>query len=580
MICKSVRCSIQLSIQTSHRPELPNSPHEDHGPVYRELHLPGRYDSVHSRPVSPAEFPIRNKRRPFLIDPSQEPTPPVSGADDSTLTIDAYVSVKKPAVRPLLLKDPLITNPTNKNQSKSSEPRRQNIDDGPFETPPPTPVCSQPAAKPKLSPILAQGGFRTDFNSRSTGAGSDSDSAVEIVDTKKAWRPQRNKGIATLSKTLVKPKNDTGSVQKVDKGKDKDQNIEAAPSTNRLKGTEMAVDRLAKGRPSLVHRPRRNSPENRSRMDLHEVALRCRTTLFQSTSTHPSSRSFTPLNMPRPASIVGSLPPEELEVVFEFGVRGALEKMAADLGFAYKPVQLIFEQTKSFSKTLVVLRRIMEAGNKVGNEALAELTLEDDKEEEEEEEDEANQSHILDGLFFDTRHKPEAKRSSLNVKPFLDDDQISEYSPSTKYRAGQCSRLVKQGREEEALSRERQCNEPLPRNSSPPMQHLTQSPPPTLHPKAEPSDLTSDTGKLSEEEMYELFGGPLSQSTAEDSESQIQPKPNIQELKAEFIRLVTVTAHHTTALEEFEKKLDPDVVRAWTMEMILERTAPPLKSSP
>jgi len=189
--------------------------------------------------------------------------------------------------------------------------------------------------------------------------------------------------------------------------------------------------------------------------------------------------------------------------------------MAKDLRFAYEPVRLIFEQTKSFSKTLVVLPRIMEAGNKVGNETLAELALE--------EEEEANQSHILEGLFFDTRHKLEAKRSSLNVNPFLDDD-------------------------------------------------------PNLHLKAEPSDLTSDTRKLSEEEMYDLFGGPLPQSTVEDSQSLIQPE---QEVRAEFKRLtMTVTAHDTTALEEFKQKLDPDVLRAWTMELILERTAPPLKSSP
>jgi hypothetical protein len=830
-----------------HRPEPPNSPHEDHELVYpdlktlpspnlttRELYLPGQHDSAHSRPPSPAEVPIKSKRRPFLIHPSQEPTPPVSGADDSTLTIDARASAKKPAIRPLLLKDPLITDPTNKYQTKSIKLRRQNIDDDPFETPPLTPIRSQPAAKPKRPPILVQGGFRTAFNSRPTGAGSDSDSSVEIVETKKTWPPQRNKGVTSPSETLVKPKNDTGLVRRVDKGKGDDQKIEAAPltnakSTNRLKGTETVVNRLAEGgidenhgmdvddeqadgsalldkgvegktcfspiqlaanaqsnkrngkgraetesevcpsnvtkvnvtvntelgqasmvpdpppkrrqpvqvnavatsskvtladlpkissnpspqlpygsasmnveslspkpvqqrlvqssvsppsmaqissvqkmknyqplisheaglgtsstdsnipqsrplvlsrtlsagipstpdkadsvtlvekvelerklfedemplpaftstplnntkshkvdlrrmaaRPSLVHH---KSSEKRSpRMDLREVALRRRTSLFQSTSSRASSRSSTPSNMSRrqsrrSASIAGSLPPEELEVVFEFGVRGALEKMAADLGFAYKPVRLIFEQTKSFSKTLVVLRRIMEAGNKVGNETLAELALEDNEGEDDEEE-EANQSHILDGLSFDTRHKLEAKRPSLHVKPDLDDDQISEYSPPTKSRAGHFSRLVKQGREDEALSRERRRSGPLLRNSLPPTQPPTPSPPPTLHPKAQPGNLTSDTGKLSKEEMYDLFGGPLSQSTVEDSQSQIQPEPNVRELKAEFKRLATIVkAHDTTALEELEQKLDPDVLRAWTIELILEQTAPPLKSS-
>ncbi|EDR11090.1 uncharacterized protein LACBIDRAFT_324598 [Laccaria bicolor S238N-H82] len=816
-------------------PELPKSPYEDHEVAYpdlktlpspnlttRELHLPGQYDSAYSRPASHAEVPIQSKRRTFLTHPSQEPTPPVSGADDSTLIINARVPAKKPAIRPLLLKDPSITNPTHKNHIKSSKLRRQNIDDDPFETPPPTPIRSQPAPKPKRPPILVQGGFRTAFNLGPTGAGSDSDSAVEIVEAKKTWPPQRNKGVTTPSKTLVKPKN--GLVQKVE-GKGNDQNVEAAPLTNGLKGTETVVDRLTEGgidenhvmdvddkqadgatsfdkgvegktrfppiqlaangqsnnrngkgradieseerpsnvtkvnvtvntkqgqtsmipdpprrrrqpvqvnavatsskvtladlpkvslnsypqlpyesasmtveslspkpiqqrlvqssvsppsmaqissvqkmknyqslreagsgtsstdsivpqsrplvlsrtlsadipstpvkadsvtlvekveperksfedemplpaftstplnntkvnlrrmatRRSLVHRPHHESSEKRSpRMDLREVALRRRTSLFQSTSGHTSSRSSTPLNISRRQShrsetIVGSLPPEELEFVFEFGVRGALAKMAADLGFAYKPVRLIFEQTKSFSKTLVVLRRIMEAGNKVGNEMLAELALE----EEDDEDEQANQSHILDGLSPNTRHKPEAKRPSLNVKPVLDDDQISEYSPPTKSRAGQFSRLVRQGREDEALSRERRRSGPLPRDLSTPMQPPTPSPPPTLHPKAEPGDLTSDTRKLSEEDMYDLFGGPLSQSTIEDSQCQIQPEPNVQEIKAEFERLaMTVTAHDTTALEEFEQKLDPDLLRAWTMELILERTAPPLKSSP
>ena len=829
MIRKSVRCPIQLSVHTSHRPELPSSPHGDHELVYplktlpspnlttRGLYLPGQYDPAHSRPASPAEVPIQSKRRPFLIHPSQEPTPPVSGADDSTLIKDARVSAKKPAIRPLLLKDPLIANPTHKNQSKPSKLRRQNVDDDPFETPPPTPIRSQPAAKPKRPPILVQGGFRTAFKSGPTGAGSDSDSAVEIVETKKTWPPQRNKGVTTPSKTQVKPNN--GPVQKVLKGKGNDQNVEAAPMTNakltnRLKGTETVVDRLdeqangaalldkgvegkicfspiqlaangqsnnrnGKGRerpsiatkvnvtvnaeqgktsmipdppprrrqpvqvnavatsskvtladlpkisrkaspqlpyeyasmsveslsakpvpqrlvqssvsppsmaqissvqkmnnyeslisreaglgtssidstipqsrplvlsrtlsagiastpvkadsvtlvekvelernpledemplpaftstplnntksrkvnlrrmaarPSLAHRPHNDSSEKGSpRMDLREVALRRRTSLFQSTSGHTSSRSSTPSNMSRrqsrrSVSIVGSLPPEDLEVVFEFGVRGALEKMAADLGFAYKPVRLIFEQTKSFSKTLVVLRRIMEAGNKVGNETLAELALEDNEEDEDDDdEEEANQSHILDGLSFDTHHKPAAKRPSLNVKPDLDDDQISEYSPPTKSRAGQFSRLVKQGREDEALSRERRRSGPLPRNSSTPMQPPTPSPPSTLHPKAEPGNLPSDTRKLSEETMYDLFGGPLSQSTVEDSQSQIQPEPNVQELRAEFKRLaMIVTAHDTAALEEFEQKLDSDVLRVWTMELILERTAPPSKFS-
>lgn len=182
-------------------------------------------------------------------------------------------------------------------------------------------------------------------------------------------------------------------------------------------------------------------------------------------------------------------------------------------------------------------------------------------------------------FFFDTRHKPEVKRSSLNANPFLDDGQISEYSPSTKSRA-EFSRLVKQEREEDALSRERQRSGRLPRNSSPSTQPPTPSPLPTLHPKAEPGDLTSDTQKLSEEEMYDLFGGPLSQPTVEDSRSQIGPEPHLQELKAEFKRLaMTVTAHDTTAFE-FEQKLDPHVLRAWTLELILERTAPPFTPSP
>ena len=682
MICKSVRYPIQLSINKSHRPEPPNSPHEDHELVYsdlktspppslptREFDLPGRYDSAHSRPASPAKSPRRSKRRPFLIHPSQGPTPPVSGTDNSTLSIHSRVSAKKRAVRPLLLKDPLITNPTNRNQSKSSRLRRRNIDDDPFETPPPTP---QPAAKPKRPPILVQGDFRTASNSRPTDAGSDSDSAVEIVETKKTWSPQQNKGVTTRSKTLVKLKNDAGPLQKVDKGKDKDQNIEAAPLTNQHKDTETVVDRLAKGGvdenhamdvddeqadgaalldkgvegkpclspiqlavngqldncngkaraeieseegPSNVTKvndmvnaeqgqtslipnspPRRWQPVQVNAFatsskvtfaDLPTFSLNSPPQLpyeYGSLNVEPlSPRTSTPLNTSRRKSrrsvaIAGSLSSEELEVVFEFGVRGVLEKMATDLGFAYKPVRLIFEQTKSFNKTLVVLHRIMEAGNKVGNETLAELALEDD-EEEDDDDDEANQSHIPDDHFFDTPHKAKAKRASLNDNPFLDDDQVSENSPRTKSRA-EFSRLVKQGREDEALSRERQRSGHLPRNSSPPTQLPTPSHPPTLHPKAEPGNLTSDTRKLSDEEMYDLFGGPLSQSTVEDSQHRIQTEHHVQELKAEFKRLaMTVTAHDTTALE-FEKKLDPAVLRAWTMELILERTAPPLKSSP
>ena len=273
---------------------------------------------------------------------------------------------------------------TNKNQSISSKLHQQNIDDDPFKTPPPTPVCSQPAAKPNRPPILVQGGFRTAFNSRPSGAGSDSDITVEIVETKKTWPPQRNKGATTLSKTLVKPKNDAGPVKKVDKAKDNDQNIEAAPLTNakltnRLKDTEMVVDRLAKGgvdenqamdvddeqadgvglldkgvegkpcfspiqlaangqanncngkgraaieseeRPSNVTKvnvmvdteqgqtsmipdppPRRRQPVQVSAVatssKVTSADLRCRTSLFQSTSSHTSSRSSTPLNMSR-----------------------------------------------------------------------------------------------------------------------------------------------------------------------------------------------------------------------------------------------------------------------------------------
>jgi len=79
MICKSVRCPIQLSIHTSHRPERLSSPHEDHELICsdletlpppnlmtRELYLPGRYDSAHSRPASPAEFPRRSDLSWFI----------------------------------------------------------------------------------------------------------------------------------------------------------------------------------------------------------------------------------------------------------------------------------------------------------------------------------------------------------------------------------------------------------------------------------------------------------------------------------------------------------------------------------
>lgn len=154
----------------------------------------------------------------------------------------------------------------------------------------------------------------------------------------------------------------------------------------------------------------------------------------------------------------------------------ALEKMAEDYEFSIDYVEDTFKKTRSIEKTNLALKQLRRDLDQLQQETMekqkalyARINLIANPDGDENDSD----NELPYGLFrrnsnngkangkSSTRSSPrksKSKRPSLNIKPIVtddDDDVISDYSPPGSSRAGQFARLVRQGRKEEAIEREK-----------------------------------------------------------------------------------------------------------------------------
>ncbi|RDB19393.1 hypothetical protein Hypma_013566 [Hypsizygus marmoreus] len=158
------------------------------------------------------------------------------------------------------------------------------------------------------------------------------------------------------------------------------------------------------------------------------------------------------------------------------GMTAAIAMIAENFGFREESVWRMWEFFKNISKTEEFCRRYREKSERTEDAVLEEMEKDGWKTElfgEDPDESQLQSPHLppqpqppLEDLghqvpssstrLFSSPSRPRsAKKRNLEVKPLsVDDDALSEYSPPFTSRAGQYVRLVKQGRKEEALSRE------------------------------------------------------------------------------------------------------------------------------
>lgn len=169
--------------------------------------------------------------------------------------------------------------------------------------------------------------------------------------------------------------------------------------------------------------------------------------------------------MNRPRSRATSLDPDlhlseaDESVIVQIGIDSAIQTMSENHGFNPEIVRRVWSQTGSLKETDVTLAKMREAAERAALQHLEAL----------QDGDEQAAPRPARGRSSDARRSRSSvggapSRSShvgtssvLQIEPIIDHAQEGsddEYSPPRRSRAGQYARLVKEGREDEALARE------------------------------------------------------------------------------------------------------------------------------
>ncbi|TFK35517.1 hypothetical protein BDQ12DRAFT_688267 [Crucibulum laeve] len=163
----------------------------------------------------------------------------------------------------------------------------------------------------------------------------------------------------------------------------------------------------------------------------------------------PDSRHSTP-------SSITSMPSAEQELIALRGLRSCIEQISKEQGFTIEVIQKLFNVTKSLEKTEKLARKM-----RVKAEILAQTLLHKEGFEPSPSPEPEPAIHYQRQLSssssnraFSGSSRRQSRKHSLQFKVTVDDDQVSDYSPPDKSRAGQFNRLVQQGRKHEALKRE------------------------------------------------------------------------------------------------------------------------------
>ena len=332
------------------------------------------------------------------------------------------------------------------------------------------------------------------------------------------------------------------------------------------------------------------------RIDLREslnVTRKSYNTSSRTSKSSISSRSITPFILP-----------EDQELINQVGFPQVMADIAKHYGFDVDVAKKAFFMTKSIEETESLLQCCKEAACLAANKKLAERGDVDSSGDEAPQsmrrtkrDQSASNSGSQKAKSSSSSRK--ANRPSLNFKlrPFDDKiDILSEYSPPRVSRAGQFIRLVKQGRREEAIDRERRRasgvfvaqTQAQSYGTDQRQQSLSlmSDSSPTLKSGQEPMDIDGcdDDGppvivmtphkdavqhKLPHDTSSQTFSKRIS-----EGRSSLNDDPAVLELAQEHRDLVTnVTEENADALRSFEQKNNRNLLRLWSLDWARQKIA-------
>lgn len=158
---------------------------------------------------------------------------------------------------------------------------------------------------------------------------------------------------------------------------------------------------------------------------------------------------------------------EDFATVQLLGVSSALSMIAKNTSFSEETVMRVWQAMGSIARTEEYFNRLKSAVGEASEQIYE--AMEREKEQREKDQGRGSDSESRDlgssperidleqRISSSPRRSVNSERENLNIRPFPRDDGeevLSDYSPPHTSRAGQYTRLVKQGRREEALTRE------------------------------------------------------------------------------------------------------------------------------
>jgi hypothetical protein len=355
-------------------------------------------------------------------------------------------------------------------RAKSKKIVSRDDDSNFFGTPSPSPPAANSTTPRGDPPVLTQGVYRNSLKRPLAAFGN--------VTNDKPWPPKRRKKMAKdddfrpdveMSDACGKIEtNKAFSASLPEEGRNNDADLQFAP----LSPMDIGNPFIADPSTSPVKKPSRRIDLRKS---LDKATRRRRSCI--STSTSSISRHSNPSPLP-----------EDREIFNQVGLQKVMAVIAKNYGFDVDVAMKAFLATKSIKKTKLLLQFAKEVTNSATSALLSELLNNDigssngdDGDDEEapqnmrrghnnnsspppSEKDHQKRSDALtnSGCQKAKRSSDGSRRKSnqLSIKPRPFDEEIdemalSDYSPPRVSRARQFLRLVKEGRREEAVDRER-----------------------------------------------------------------------------------------------------------------------------
>ncbi|KAF9012605.1 hypothetical protein BDQ17DRAFT_714035 [Cyathus striatus] len=218
---------------------------------------------------------------------------------------------------------------------------------------------------------------------------------------------------------------------------------------------------------------RREVQKHQRHIHLSSVSDRTSTSTSRSLQIKPQE----PHSRRTSSALSLSLPQGELHAIQERGLKVMISEIATRHGFAEGVVQNIFNISGSLKDTERVIMVMKASAEKAATEMLEQLKgapEDNDESEVENDHDSVEDEQAMTvwsrrsekhqkvpaqaqlsnrDSFLSTRARGKPER--LQIKPLIEDDHMSDYSPPNNSRAGKYVRLADQGRVDEAVERER-----------------------------------------------------------------------------------------------------------------------------